>query len=97
MATKQTKQRGPGTERRDDGDITDFWAKPPPPEPSWHEQVDGRPEDGFSPYALSERYAKGQLVIHGKFGKGVVVDADVSRVEVLFEHGKKKLGHGQQV
>lgn len=94
MSMKRTKQRGAGAGRDKDNEI-DFWAKPTAPEKTWDEQVDGKPDDAFTPYALSERYAKGQLVLHTKFGKGVVVDADASRVEILFQEGKKKLGHGQ--
>jgi hypothetical protein len=92
MSMKRTKQRGAGRDK--DPDI-DFWAKPSAPEKTWDEQVDGKPDDQFVNYALSERYTKGQLVLHPKFGKGVVVDADATRVEILFQEGKKKLGHGQ--
>ena len=93
MSMKRTKQRGTGGRDKDTG--TDFWAKPAEPERSWEEHIDGKPDDAFVPYVLSERFAKGQLVLHTKFGKGVVVDADAARVEILFQEGKKKLGHGQ--
>jgi hypothetical protein len=93
MSMKRTKQRGAGS-RGNDTEV-DFWAKPVEPEKSWNEQTDGKPDDAFAPYVLSQRYAKGQLVSHSKFGKGVVVDADAVRVEILFQDGKKKLGHGQ--
>lgn len=94
MSMKRTKQRGTNSGRdKDDG--TDFWAKPAEAEKSWNEYVDGKADELFIPYALSERFAKGQLVLHNKFGKGVVVDADATRVEILFQDGKKKLGHGQ--
>jgi hypothetical protein len=95
MSMKRTKQRGAGGSRGKDTDV-DFWAKPAEPEKSWAEHVEGQPDDAFTPYALTQRYAKGQLVVHGKFGKGVVVDADTARIEILFQEGKKKLGHGQQ-
>lgn len=91
---KRTKQRGAGGGRDKDTE-TDFWAKPVQPEKTWEEQVDGKQAESFLPYTLSERYAKGQLVLHTKFGKGVVVDVETSRVEILFQEGKKKLGHGQ--
>ncbi len=94
MSMKRTKQRGAGADR-DKDNVVDFWAKPVAPEKSWDEQVEGKPEDAFTPYVLSARYAKGQLVLHTKFGKGVVVDADALRVEILFQDGRKKLGHGQ--
>lgn len=93
MSMKRTKQRGVGT--RDKDTVTDFWEKPPEPEKSWEEEVNGKPEDAFARYVLSERFAKGQLIQHTKFGRGIVVDADPARVEILFQDGKKKLGHGQ--
>ncbi|MBX3228375.1 MAG: hypothetical protein KIT84_06965 [Labilithrix sp.] len=89
---KRAKQRTGGREK----DIeTDFWAKPTQPEKSWEEQVEGKEDESFVPYRLADKYTKGQLLLHTKFGKGVVVDADTSRVEILFQEGKKKLGHGQ--
>ena len=93
MSMKRTKQRGTGG--RDKDTDTDFWAKPSEPEKSWEQHVDGKSDDTYTQYTLSARYTKGQLVVHTKFGKGVVVDADAARVEILFQDGKKKLGHGQ--
>ena len=93
MSMKRTKQRTGGG--RDKDADKDFWAKPAAPEKTWEEHVDGKPDETFAAYQLSERYMKGQLVLHPKFGKGIVVDADASRVEILFQEGKKKLGHGQ--
>lgn len=92
MSMKRAKQRTGGREK----DIeTDFWAKPVAPEKTWEEQVEGKPDDDFAPYSMTEKYAKGQLVLHPKFGKGAVVDVEAARVEILFQEGKKKLGHGQ--
>ena len=93
MSMKRSKQRSSGGRDKDQG--TDFWAKPTEPEKTWEEQVDGKTDEQFVAYALSTRFSKGQLVTHPKFGKGVVVDSDASRVEILFQEGKKKLGHGQ--
>ncbi len=92
MSMKRTKQRSGGREK-DEG--TDFWAKPVTPDKTWEEQVEGKGDDAFAAYSMVARYTKGQLVTHPKFGKGVVVDVDASRIEILFQDGKKKLGHGQ--
>lgn len=92
MSMKRAKQRTGG---RDKDIETDFWAKPTQPEKTWEEQVADKTDDAFVPYNLAEKYAKGQLLLHTKFGKGVVVDVEASRVEILFQEGKKKLGHGQ--
>lgn len=92
MSMKRAKQRTGGREK--DTEI-DYWAKPTEPEKTWEEQVDGKPDDAFVPYNMTEKYTKGQLVLHTKFGKGIVVDVEPVRVEILFQEGKKKLGHGQ--
>jgi hypothetical protein len=63
-----------------------------PPEPTWAE-VEGKPEDAFVPFAMSSKYAKGDLIQHPKFGKGLVLVVEATRIEVLFHDGKKKLGH----
>jgi hypothetical protein len=91
MSMKRTKQRTAGS-GRNSGDEPDAWAKPPEPEPTWAE-VESKPEQSFVPFALSSRYAKGDLILHPKFGKGLVLGAEPTRIEVLFQDGKKKLGH----
>lgn len=90
MSMKRTKQRNSGSGRS--GAEDDVWAKPPEPEPTWSE-VEGKPEGSFQPFAMSSRYTKGDLISHPKFGKGLVLLAEPTRIEVLFQDGKKKLGH----
>jgi hypothetical protein len=90
MSMKRSKQRNSGPTRRDQED--DAWAKPAGPEPDWAE-VESKPDDSFVPFALSSRYAKGDLISHPKFGKGLVLAVEGTRIEVLFRDGKKKLGH----
>lgn len=90
MSMKRTKQRTSGT-GRDSGE-TDPWAKPAEPEPTWTD-VEGKPEESFVPFAMSTRYVKGTLISHPKFGKGLVLGVEPQRIEVLFQDGKKKLGH----
>jgi hypothetical protein len=94
MSMKRNKQKGSASEQKDEADAS-FWAKPAAPELTWDEHMEGKADDAFAPYSMAERFAKGQLVVHSKFGKGVVVDAEASRIEILFQDGKKKLGHGQ--
>jgi hypothetical protein len=93
MSMKRSKPRSSGSGRFSGGDEeTPAWAKPAGPEPTWAD-VESKPDDAFLPFALSTRYAKGSLILHPKFGKGLVVEADATRIEVLFQDGKKKLGH----
>jgi hypothetical protein len=91
MSMKRTKQRTTGSGRGADNEH-DPWAKPPPPDPEWSE-VEGKPETAFVPFAMSTRFAKGDLILHSKFGKGMVLGVEGGRIEVLFQDGKKKLGH----
>jgi hypothetical protein len=91
MSMKRTKQRSAGGGRYS-GKEDDAWSKPPEPEPAWSE-VESKPDDSFVPFALSTRYAKGDLIRHPKFGKGLVLGVEGTRIEVLFQDGKKKLGH----
>lgn len=92
MSMKRAKVKTSGKEKNAE---TDFWAKPVAPEKSWEEATDGKTDSDFTQYAMSARFTLGQLIAHPKFGKGFVTDVDALRVEILFQEGKKKLGHGQ--
>ncbi len=93
MSMKRSKQRNSGSSR-DSGsdDDSPSWSKPEGPEPVWAD-VESKPDASFVPFAMSSRYAKGDLILHAKFGKGLVLGAEPTRIEVLFQDGKKKLGH----
>jgi hypothetical protein len=90
MSMKRTKQRTTGSGRDSDNE-SPAWGKPADPEPTWAE-VQSKPEGSFVSFVLSTRYAKGSLIRHPKFGKGLVLGVEGTRIEVLFEDGKKKLG-----
>jgi hypothetical protein len=92
MSMKRTKQKSTGKEK---DAARDFWAKPAEIERTWEESVEGKPDPDFTLYMMTERFTKGQLILHPKFGKGIVTDVEPLRVEILFQEGKKKLGHGQ--
>jgi hypothetical protein len=95
MSIKRTKQRSFSSRDRD-ADESPFGGKPNEPAKTWAEQVEGKPDESFAAYALTSRFDKGALVLHPKFGKGVVVGVEPLRIEVLFAEGVKKLGHGGQ-
>ena len=94
MSIKRSKQKSAGSGRSDE-ESTGGWGKPPEPEKTWTEQIEGKSDDAFVPYAMTSRFTKGQLLTHPKFGKGVVTNVEALRIEVLFEEGAKKLGHSQ--
>jgi hypothetical protein len=96
MSMKRSKSRGTGA--RDSGDSDGgFFSKPKEPEKTWAEQIEGKADTDFTPYAMDRTYALGALVLHSKFGKGVVVEVEGLKVNVLFEDAKRKLGHAQVV
>jgi hypothetical protein len=93
MSMKRSKQRSSGSSRYSGkDDDSPAWNKPEGPEPTWAD-IESKPEESFVRFALSSRYAKGDLIMHSKFGKGLVVGVEGPRIEVLFQDGKKKLGH----
>ena len=79
------------------GESRDSWSKPKDAqhEPTWEETVGDKPDDAFRPFSLAERYAVGDLIFHAKFGRGAVVAADATQIEVLLAEGRKKLAHGR--
>jgi hypothetical protein len=96
MSMKRSKSRGTGA--RDSGDSDGgFFSKPKAPEKTWAEHVEGKTDADFSPYALGSTYVLGALVAHSKFGKGVVIEVEAQKVNVLFEDAPRKLGHSQVV
>jgi hypothetical protein len=63
-------------------------------EPTWQEAVADKPEDAFTAYAMSGSFAKGVLLNHPTFGKGIVLNVDGRKMEVLFAESKKILTMG---
>ena len=92
MKRAKEVRRGPKDSAKDDDGF--FSPKDPGRKWEWDKDVGAQPEGSFVKYAPSARYAKETLLVHPKFGKGVVVDAEQQRVEVLFQDGAKKLAHG---
>ena len=92
MSIKRTKQRNTGSRYSGSDDDDSPFVRPAEPEPQWSE-IEAKPDDAFQPFSMQNHYNKGALILHSKFGKGVVVSVEGTRIEVLFHDGKKKLGH----
>jgi hypothetical protein len=92
MSIKRTKQRSFGRGR--EAEESSFGTKAAQPVKTWAELVEGKNDDAFVPYELTSKYAAGTLIAHAKFGKGAIVSVEGTRIEVVFEEGTKKLGHG---
>lgn len=93
MSIKRSKQRSFGSSGNAvEGD--DYFAKVKVPEKTWEEWTQGVDDAVFVVYAPAKRFEKGSLLAHAKFGKGAVVNVEGAKIEVLFQEGPKKLGHG---
>jgi hypothetical protein len=94
MSIKRTKQRS--FTRNRGGEGTDFsFLSAPAQEASWVEHVKDQADTLFKPYRMSDTFSKGDFILHPKFGKGLVASIEDVHIVVLFEDGKKKLGHGR--
>ncbi len=92
MSIKRSKQRSFSAREQEEAE-TGLGAKKVEPVKVWADETAGKDDAAFTPYAPTARFAKGALVLHSKFGKGLVVLVEGTRIEVLFEDGVKKLGH----
>ena len=53
-----------------------------------------QPDKAFVAYATASTFAKDALVSHPKFGKGIVLEVEGNKINILFEEGIRKLMHG---
>lgn len=90
MSMKRTKAKS-GAARASDTN-QDFFARPVPKEKTWSEHTEGHADADYAPYSMASTFKMGALVVHPKFGKGVIVEVERLKVGVLFEDGPRKLG-----
>lgn len=65
-----------------------------PKTPNYASLLKGRDPSKARPYAMTERFALGDLVAHSTFGLGMVTALkDVNKIEVVFSDGPKVLMH----
>ncbi len=56
----------------------------------------GRTRDASRPYAMTQRFAVGELIAHATFGLGVVTgERDSSKIDIVFPDGPKVLMQGR--
>lgn len=94
MSMKRSKEVRRGNSRDTDENDGFFSPKAAPKQWDWEKDVASQPDESFAQYAPKSRFAQHAFLVHPKFGKGVVIDVEPSRVEVLFQDGPKKLAHG---
>ncbi len=90
MSMKRSKESNAAA---GDDSHTDGFFRPETEAKKWIGKGHRLNDEAFT-LAPQQALAKEALVIHAKFGKGIVVDVEPSRVEVLFQDGPKKLAHG---
>jgi hypothetical protein len=71
-------------------------ASPAPKQLKWKDAVGAHADDAFAPYSQTATFAQDGLVSHPKFGKGIVIEVDGNKIQILFEEGIRKLLHGTQ-
>lgn len=93
MSMKRARKTGPGGRGSNaEGALTPF-GQPLPSIPSWQEAVGDKPDAPSRPWALTETFARDEIIEHPKFGKGLVVMVQGTKIQVLFQEGTKMLGH----
>ena len=60
---------------------------------SWKDAVADKGDSDFRPYVVKATYAVGDGLTHPKFGNGVVVEAESTKIAVLFQSGERRLAH----
>jgi hypothetical protein len=94
MSMKRSKEVRRGPKDATGEEDSYFKSKTPEKKWDWETDVGAQPDEAFAAYSPRARYAVNAMLTHPKFGKGVVLDVDEQRVEVLFQDGAKKLAHG---
>lgn len=60
----------------------------------WHEATNNREPSEYTPYAMTSTFEPGQLVMHPKFGEGLVRETIAPhKLSVVFKDGPKMLVH----
>jgi len=63
----------------------------------WEAHVVGQAVGAFTRYSVDKEYEAGQLVLHGRFGEGYVVERlGTDKITVLFRDGPRVLVQGQR-
>jgi hypothetical protein len=93
MSMKRSRTKTYSSSRRYDDAPLPLSKAAPEPEKTWDEYTAGKPEESFVPYSMKTKFERGALIAHPKFGKGVVINVEDQRIDVLFADGKRKLGH----
>ncbi len=71
-------------------------AAPAGPPKEWDDLVLGKDPELFTPYSMKQTFELNELLVHPKFGQGVVTELrDGNKIEVAFHEGYKTLIHNR--
>jgi hypothetical protein len=74
------------------------WAPTPKPSPqkAWQQASQGKDLGNPLPYSPRQTYLNGQVILHGKFGTGIVMgEREGGKILVVFEDDTRVLVHGR--
>lgn len=80
------------TSRRSSGGEKSAPVSPLQPS-NWKDAAGSKPDNLFVDYAVNLKLARGVLVRHPEFGKGIVFEIEGNKAHILFEEGVRKLMH----
>ncbi len=92
MSMKRVRKTGSSGDSHADAPLTAF-GRALPGIPTWKDAVEAKSDASFTPWSLSAKFSRDELIEHPKFGRGVVVLVVGTTIEVLFQEGTKKLAH----
>jgi hypothetical protein len=88
------KRTNPKVDRRTSGSGsagTSATSKTRKKEITWQEAMADKAEAAFVNYTMREHFTLGTLLSHPRFGKGIVLNVEGQKMEVLFADSKKRL------
>jgi hypothetical protein len=92
MSMKRTKEVGPRSSSRPGQ--PGFWEKKVPERVyRWEDDVAPKADEEFLAYSPASKFERDALVLHAKFGKGIVTFVNGPKLDILFQDGPKKLAH----
>jgi hypothetical protein len=94
MSMKRVRSKtGPaGRGSSSEGALTPF-GQALPGIPAWQEAVGDKPDAPSRAWSMSTTFVRDEIIEHPKFGKGLIVMVQGTKIHVLFQEGTKILGH----
>jgi hypothetical protein len=93
MSMKRARKTGSGGRSNEvEGALTPF-GQALPGLPDWQSAVGDNADASYRPWSMTASFARDERIEHPKFGRGLVVLVQGTKIQVLFQEGTKMLGH----